>query len=508
MATVNTNDLRIKNAKNLVASLSGAPPDYDATAYMFVGNPRPWEGFGVDDNNPPIPRNNNAEFFQVQNEMLALTRINANEVLHVIPRANWFSGSTYDMYRHDYSYLNPSASGATDLYDCRFVVVNQSNDVYVCLYNGTSPENPRGTISTVQPLARPSEPFYTSDGYQWLFLYGIDVNYDTEGDYIPIINSTRENSQLPGAISTAVITNGGSNYTASPEGATNQLPYYFCNIVGDGRGAVARILVEEGSVTEINVVRKGIGYTYGHIDFTRGNVYANLADLDQKTNGLNPLGDNMFTATVIIPPPSGWGNDLVRELGGTSVFIFAEVDFTALNKIQDATFRQIGILHNVEYADPQYDLNGKLISLDDMYGYYGAYVQNLDTFTYTIGEKITQNVTGGDGQIHKAIGYVVGWSVDDNVIRYVQNPKHDADTDGNLYRFTGAEPIRGETSGKVTLPITSFNGYYQDADMTFTDGYAKPELKFNSGTLTYLTNIRPVQRSLTQSEDITLVISY
>ena len=49
------------------------------------------------------------------------------------------------MYRHDYSRTNTAkVSGASNLYSTPFYVLNTDYRVYICLQNGTSPENPSG----------------------------------------------------------------------------------------------------------------------------------------------------------------------------------------------------------------------------------------------------------------------------------------------------------------------------------------------------------------------------
>ena len=47
------------------------------------------------------------------------------------------------MYRHDISRTNTSKpSGATSLYSANYYVVNEDFKVYICLQNGTDPDNP------------------------------------------------------------------------------------------------------------------------------------------------------------------------------------------------------------------------------------------------------------------------------------------------------------------------------------------------------------------------------
>ena len=147
-----------------------------------------------------------------------------------------------------------------------------------------------------------------------------------------------------GSLTTAVISNAGSNYTSRPAGVINALPYYYCNITGDGSGAVARITVVDGSVTEINLVRGGSGYTYGVIDFVAGRSYETLADLDRKANGLNPEGNGDFLGTVIIPPAGGWGTNIVKETGAVTVGVFSEFGFSDTDFIADVQYRQLDLI--------------------------------------------------------------------------------------------------------------------------------------------------------------------
>ena len=66
MATINTNDLRIKNANNFISSL--IPVSDRGQGYVFVGRVEPW----ADDNAPPTPQNNNQTFYNVCDNLFAL----------------------------------------------------------------------------------------------------------------------------------------------------------------------------------------------------------------------------------------------------------------------------------------------------------------------------------------------------------------------------------------------------------------------------------------------------
>jgi hypothetical protein len=493
MATVNSLDLRITNARNLVADLSDE--SNSGLAYLFIGKPTPWES---GDETPPTPSNNVEEYRKTFDNMLSLKKILDGTVYHLIPRYDWASGIIFDTYNHTYTHSNPAFSGAVDLADAKWVTINQSNNVYICL------DNNGNNASTVEPLSTGNTPFYTSDGYQWLHIYTLTAsaleNYTTP-TLIPVIdNETVET--VDGAVYTATIDSPGNDYTTSPGGVVNQIPHYYCNITGDGTGAVARVTVTEGSVTKIEIVRYGQNYTYANIDFRTNHVYQSLADLDAESNALNPQGDGTFSSTVIIGPRGGWGSDAATQLRATRVGVFTDLTFDTTDFLTDVSFRQIGILTNAQESS----------ILDNPTTMNATYAVKLTTTNaeaqiYQPGELISQLVTVG-GKTKTAWGTVVAWSGDDEingVLSYIQDPRIKTDTDGGLYRFSGSNFIIGQTTGKV--------GNIDDLDTpeddrSFTNGYSNPEVVKYVGEMVQLSNVSPVTRTPSQSEKVTIIISY
>ena len=484
MATINTNDLRIKNAKNLIASFNDGT---NANGYVFVGRVQPWP----DDNAPTPPQNNFKDFYTTYDNMVALNRIQPTDSYHMIPKTKWVTGVAYDRYQHNYNIVNRSLTGSSNLYDARFYVLNSLNTVYVCL------DNNNNTVSTVEPQATTDDAFYTSDGYQWIRLFTISSNNlatRSTNNLMPIAPSVT-NTQVDGAINTVLIDNGGLLYTVNPAGATNQIASYFANINGDGTGAVAKVSISNSSISKIEVVRAGSGYTYATLDFSSGNVYQTLADLDNGVNGLNPEGDGNLRTTVIISPPGGWGSDLNRQLGGTRVGVFTTLNTPLFVENYDCPFRQIGILQDFTF-------NG--VNPTSLNACFGIRLTGVaQTQSYIIGETVTQEVTV-NGETKLAKGTVVAWNQSFGVLRYVQNSDN-ADTDGNVYPFEGTNNVLGLTSELVGTP---FIVTAEIAGMNFVDGYANPDLTQYSGYMTYLTNISPITRDPQQSERVSLVISF
>ncbi len=493
MTTVNTNDLRIQNSRNFVRTIT----EDETNSYLFVGRVNPWEN----DELPPTPNNNVKEFYRTHNEMLALSSITPLDVFHMIPKVRWTAGVIYDMYRHDYSSELLSFQGANNLMNSIFYVINQNNDVYVCLYNDAN------TPSTVEPQNKLNEPFYTSDGYQWLRLYNISDYYiknRSTQNLMPVITQDGNTKLTEGAVYTAVIDSPGNGYTRSPQGKSNQVRYYYCRVVGDGEGAVARIKINNSEVFRVDIVRPGRDYTYANIDFVPNRTYETLFDLDNNINGLDPKGDGTFRSTAIISPPGGWGTDLVRELGATRVGVFSELEFSYNELLPNTSFRQIGILHNPETVQE---------NPSTMVGCYGVKVNSFsDNNEFKYGERIEQYVYTYDSignvlSTHKAIGMVAGWDPNDPaLLRYVQIPELHSDENGVMYEFRGPQEILGTETGKGVIPDTSFSGLYKGT--IFSEGFSTPEFAPYTGQQLYLTNISPVIREETQTEKISLIVSY
>jgi hypothetical protein len=495
MPSVTTNDLRILNTENLVEDLSDLANT--GLAYVAIGRPVEWES---GDQTPPIPSNNKDEFNELFDEMMALKKIENGTSYPLISRYEWVSGSFYDIYRHDYSETNTSRTGASNLASARYVVINQNNDVYVCL------NNKGGQPSTAEPQNEGDTPFYTSDGYQWLRVYQLttaNLEQSTSA-LIPVITAAENDpiTTTDGAVYTALIDNPGANYTSSPAGATNQINDYYCRITGDGTGAVAKVTVTNGQISDITIVRFGSGYTYAHIDFRANFVYKSLEDLDNRTNALNPLGDGTFASTVIIGPSGGWGTDLVRELSATKCGVFMPLDFNETDFLTGTTFRQVAILKGVE-AIPTLT---NPVTMDATFAVRVTTV-NAEAPIYTPGELISQSVTV-DGQTKTAWGIVAQWGGDDEVngiLSYVQDPRVKTDDDGGIYEFTGTSPIIGQTTGKIGI-ADNFDG--DESNRTFENGYSRPEVVKYTGELIHLSNTTPVLRSSSQTEKLSIIISY
>ena len=84
----------------------------------------------------------------VYDTMLFAKKITSQSVRRVIRRIDWTQGTRYEMYRHDYSVINPSPlTQSTRLYDANYYVMNSEYKVYICIDNGSSGINTVGNAS-------------------------------------------------------------------------------------------------------------------------------------------------------------------------------------------------------------------------------------------------------------------------------------------------------------------------------------------------------------------------
>ena len=525
MVAVNQNDLRVKNAQNLIHSLTD-----DTSSYVFMGRPSQWETDIVapmmprqeaGEMSPPYPDNNWKDFYRTWNQMLSLKIVSEGDAFYMIPRINWTSGIVYDMYRHDYNKSNRSFSNAQNLYDAKFHVINQNRHVYVCLDNNNNSQ------SLVEPVNTTDEPFYTTDGYQWLRLYRVsdfDFRYHSTNNYIPI-NNNLVNKRPSGAVYTVKVDSPGNEY----DDTGGDVPFYVCPIVGDGKDGIAAVTVRLGKIDTIRIINPGYGYTYGRLIFEANRVYKTVNDLQNGVNALNPRGDRSVQTTVIISPPGGWGYErtdnttspeteirqatytLARQLGGTRVGIFSSFKNNSTNDvcsisndtIKDTYFRQVGLLQDplgTEIGDGYRSTAAAYSALKV------TRTSGNDSANYMLGEMIIQ-----DHNDYTARGQVVGVDhiadTDDIYIRYIQDPYlHTDPTTGSLFPFNGSQSITGDTSGTTSVIDGNYNDDY--CGQQYNSGMADPEVTRYTGLITFLENSTPILRQPTQTERVSLMIEY
>lgn len=510
MAALLTDQFRIFSAKKFIKALEGPIPtqsDSDAgetrdRLYIFIGRPQSWD----DENVPPQAVDSFQEFSGSYDDLISMKRVLAADTVQVVRRIDWVPpeqttgglGYTYDMYRHDYSPSKTASSGATKLYDSDFYVVNSQYQVYKCIYNGTSPSDPNGKPSTIEPTGTSTAVITTSDGYRWKYLYTIPVASVLKffsNDYMPVfINDAVRTNAVIGEIDTVVVNAAGSGYN---NGTYDNVP-----INGDGSGGRISIVVDGGRIVSATVTSGGINYTFGKIsiDTITGIGTGTGAQID-----------------VIIPPPNGHGYDPIVEIGAYRVMINSKLSYDegAGDFPIDNDYRRIGLVTN-----PKKYGTDELISDLTVSGTRAVIFPPTFQGNYVPDEIITQTrVVGGTNVT--ARGRVISWNPVTKVLKYYQNSIDGIFPEiiGNLNEFDGSNVVSGSTSGAAGQPDVNFpavpnsssrtiNNTEYDLGMKFNNGYAKPEIKSNTGQIIYIDNRRAISRANDQIEDIKIVIEF
>ena len=496
---------------------------------------------------PPVPLDNQLEKYDIYDDIIAAKRITTDYARSVIRRFNWDLSniSVFDMWKPDYSTTPGSggqigkraASGATNIADARYYLINSQYEVFKCLYNGQNPANPNGQTATNEPKTTPSAGQGTYDaatgkftedgaapgGYIWKYMYTIptdDVLRFLSTDFMPIVLPTNQSridtkaiaDAAPNAIDVVVVEDVG---TALPNGT------HYAPIVGDGTGGVVEIVVAGTQISSVSVVNAGSGYTYASVPLETGllsgdpawtgsayGLYTSTAFSASVTVGATATG----ALEVILPPQGGHGSNFEEELNAKRVMTNIRLTYAegSGDFPVDNDFRRIGII-----KDPYAYGTTTVATTSTLNGVYAARIENA-TADYQVDETIRQSVAAGGF----AYGTVVSWELDagnagpggSGVLKWIQSPS--LHTDAGVVRTfeASANNIEGLSSLAAGDVITTADDAVEAnttlGGVTFSNGLANPEIENNSGELIYVENRRLITRAADQIEDIKLVIEF
>jgi hypothetical protein len=512
MSAIITDQFRILSAKNFSSSIASTETAY----YTFVGltNSTEYDTFWED--SPPTPIDSFDNYNDVWDTIIGLKKINPDDIRSVVRRISWESGIVYDMYRHDISRNKLSKpSNKTSLYESNFYVINSDYRVYICLQNGTDPENPNGKPSLDEPLFTDLEPRpagVSGDGYIWKYLYTIKPNdvlrFDTL-NFIPTPLNWSSNSENASIRDNANSEASGQlkiiNIKTRGSGLGVLRSYENVPILGDGSDAEALIVVGTDSTIEsITVTNGGQNYTYGIVDLESAGI----------------TGNTLPEFEVIIPPPGGHGKDIYRELGAKNVIVYSRIENDSLNPdfITGNKVARIGII-----KDPvSFGTTSVLFSQKVSNTYAVKLGGNFKSASFPANSTITQTITG----IGTAVGKVVSYDNKTGVLKYWQDRSIVGFQTGgssltntpqfgyDLLRFSYlGEDIEGELN---VLPVdTNFTGFTTNINSVlynlgqyFSNGLSDPEVEKYSGEIIYIDNRPSITRSLFQKEDIKVVLQF
>jgi hypothetical protein len=423
----------------------------DTSYHFYIGNTLPWEN----EYSPDISINSTKQIGDHLLYRIFMKKLVYDDTVMAIKRYNWKKWTTYTSAYYD-----------KDFYDYRnwihpespFYIMNSEGNVYKCIHNNYN------MPSTIEPTGTPSfELIRLTDGYIWKFMFNL---YDGSAQnkpfnvidtfltdtWIPVpdrddwkttAHIAVENSAKKGEIPFIRIDDQGSGY----DPATTKVI-----IKGDGTGAEGSAFIENGQITEIQLVSTGIDYTVATVE-----IYGNGTGAK---------------ATPMIAPIAGHGSDAVRELGATylelSVSIIEDEDGVAPEM---GTYRNCGIVKDTLniLGEKVHDERVSLLSYLNISDASG---------TFRIGEI----VIGEDSEARGLVYFDPG-GADKDVTVYVI-----------FGTFQDGERIHGQETGEV--------GVYNEAlsDITIIDN--------KSGNILYKENILFITRRKIQTEKFIFTIEF
>ena len=279
--------------------------------------------------------------------------------------------------------------------------------------------------------------------------------------------------------------------------------------MGDGSGGKLRVDIVNGKITDTVVTAGGKDYSYGLVDL--GTLNSNAHVGSGEAAQLIP----------VIPPSLGHGYDIYTELGTDRVLIYARFDDSTKDFPTDSKFAQVGIVKN-----PTSIGSTSIYEENTFSSVSSIKFSSISGSTAPIvGEKITQNVTGG-----RATGYVASYDKDTKVLKYIrdrslyynQTTKDQQDyigisTNGKSFDFeSSASIITGGQSSFSGSIDTAFSGISTNPTGTklinlgvnFIDGMATPEINKGSGEVIYLDNRPIISRNTRQKEDVKIILEF
>lgn len=447
MAAIITDRLRLAIVDKIVTIMQ----DTTDPTYIGFGRSEVWN----DSDTAPTPINNLDEERKFKNTLQSVKKITGAAT--VVPRVNWISGTIYHGWDNQ----------TVDYGSKSFYVLTENFGVYICLRSG---RNNAGTIvpSTIQPTGSNNDAFETADGYVWKFLYRIEEidarKYMTAAfmptRIIPSIDSNSTGAALKQfevqnhadakQITQIIVTSGGSGYTSPPA----------VLITGDGDSsfsALATIDSSSGQVTKVEFQNDS-----STLDYPQG--YNNA------TIELAGGGGTGATARAVLSPLDGFGNNAQFDLKTSGVVVHCKVEGSDSDFVVGQDFRQIGILKNVKKSATDSAFSGLT----------GNTLKHMKmssiSSTFSV-DKVLRGVTSN------AVAIVD--EVDSNKVFYHQ-------TDATGFRaFVNGETIN-ESNGTGAGVIDS--------------ALISPIIDPFSVKLHYLNNRAPVDRSVSQNEDIKIIL--
>jgi len=447
MSTIVTQNFKKELMIGTIRSINNTTENY----YIGVSRSNPWNAA----DSAPTAKDNIRIQNEFRNGLQSIHRVAAASL--VVPRKSWATGTTYVAY--------DDKKDLADYGSDFFYTANSNHDVYICLRQG---KDATGTAvaSTVEPTGSNNDPFETSDGYVWKFLYTIsalDATLFMTNDHMPIdrilatdSNSTGneikqyevQNAAKPGMITSFEVTAGGSGYS-NPS----------ININGVNYPDLVDFTLNSGAIVKAEYNPDSSGTTLNYVHGLRG-AQVTLTD----SNGTN--GE----VRAVMSSGLGIGGDASSDLKSGSMMIGVRVDGNTSDWLLNQDYRQIGIIRGIKdsaQGSQWTNLTG---------GALQSMTLSTQTVAFTTDEVIVGATSGAKAYVDQTNGNTILYHQNDSTgyVGFVANE--------TLTEMTGA----GE--GTVGTPLIS------------------SEVDPFTGEILYIDNRSAVTRVANQTEDIKIVI--
>lgn len=356
----------------------------------------------------------------------------------------------------------------------KFYVRNTYDQVFVCLdnfYGSASSQMP--TIGLGGQL--PNNPYIlTTDGYKWKYLYtmsGGQKQLFLTTDWMPVTtDSVVTGAAVDGRIDIVVIVAPGQGYNGNV--ASFNAPIIV--VTGDGTGANLTAQVDaNGSISGINILSGGTGYTSANITANTGATGANA------------------NLVAILGPRGGWGSNSAFELGASTLMIS-----TTLTDTESGTIPVVDILGEYfAYRQLSLIVNPTLII-------GGAVASNTN---YDLTTAIQISSTPGFRMNDWAYQSPVSGLLQDATFRgrvvWYDSSTSELHLNNVVGNFVGQTPIYGATS---TNDLQNNAPYVTATAFSLVEPAVKPQ----SGVDLYIENVPAITRFPLQAEEIRLILSF
>ena len=339
---------------------------------------------------PPAAVDSYSYELSTRRNITYMKQVNANDAAIVVNRVDWTAGTVYDMY-DDYSADYLSYSGASSIDQAVFYVLTTEFNVYKCLFNNGNGQ------SYVQPTGTSTEPFTTSDGYIWKFMYTIPLylrNKFLSAAYMPVITALSNQFYSNGAITSYTIENTGHGYVPTAwkvkriivlqggKGYTNNTFHItFPNPTAPGgvrATAALSSLGDLGDIQSISITNHGSGYLTQPIptivDGT-GVGFSYIIEYERSSSSWTEIRvtgdgyneDNPYSLKKVTVDPAMRGEWPTGSLPSSDPFTYnAAIRKYGSLPVVNVTYRQIGVsgyyeVDTVEVIDPGYGFTEPLV---------------------------------------------------------------------------------------------------------------------------------------------------